>query len=238
MLEAVVHRMLGSYRRCVDRFVVPSRFYATKLAEWGFPEKQFRYVPNFVDALGYEPEFSSGARVLYFGRLSREKGLHTLIRAVAAVRGKLSIAGTGPELGSLQRAVTEWGADVDFLGYLSGEALHAAVRRARAVVLPSEWYENAPMSILEAYALGKPVIGARIGGIPELIRDDITGFLFESGSVASLCSALERLARSSDGRLADMGHAGRAWIEADFSAESYRKRMQSVYRELGVGGRA
>ena len=68
--------------------------------------------------------------------------------------------------------MAETGADVEFLGYLSGAALHEAVRSARAVVLPSEWYENAPMSVLEAYALGKPVIGARIGGIPELIRDD------------------------------------------------------------------
>ena len=234
MVEAVVHRLLGSYRNCVDRFVVPSRFYANKLTEWGFPAEKFRHVPNFVDVPSYEPEFKPGERYLYFGRLAHEKGLHTLVRATAAVRGKLAIAGTGPELESLQRLVAQTGADVEFLGYLSGTKLHAAVRGARAVVLPSEWYENAPMSVLEAYALGKPVIGARIGGIPELIREDITGFQFESGDEASLAAVMKRVATSSDERLAEMGRAGRAWVASEFTAEVYLERMLAVYSELGV----
>ena len=234
MIEAVVHRLLGSYRSCVDRFVVPSRFYASKLVEWGFPAGKFRHVPNFVDVPRYEPEFKSGERFLYFGRLAPEKGLRTLVRAMALVRGKLAIAGTGPELEPLQQFVAETGADVEFLGYLSGGALHAAVRSARAVVLPSEWYENAPMSVLEAYALGKPVIGARIGGIPELIRDDVTGFQFESGDDASLATVLQRVAALPDARLAEMGRAGRAWVEAEFTAEVYLQRMMAIYGELGV----
>ena len=234
MVEAIVHRLLGSYRNCVNRFVVPSRFYASKLAEWGFPPEKFRHVPNFVDVPRYEPEFKPGKRNLYFGRLAREKGLHTLVRATAAVRGKLAIAGIGPELEPLQRLAAETGADVEFLGYLTGTALHDAVRSARSVVLPSEWYENAPMSVLEAYALGKPVIGARIGGIPELIQDDVTGFQFKSGDELSLAAILERVAASSDARLAEMGHAGRAWVEAEFTAEVYLERMLSIYRELGV----
>ncbi len=234
MVEAIVHRMLGSYRDCVDRFVVPSRFYASKLAEWGFPAEKFRHVPNFVDAPRYEPDFTPGERLLYFGRLAPEKGLHTLVRATAAVHGKLSIAGIGPEFESLRRLVAETGADVEFLGYLSGAKLHEAVRSARAVVLPSEWYENAPMSVLEAYALGKPVIGARIGGIPELIHNDVTGFQFESDDEVSLAAILERVAVSSDARLAEMGRAGRAWVEAEFTAEVYLERMLAVYGELGV----
>lgn len=238
MLEAVLHRLLGSYQNCVDRFIVPSRFYATKLTEWGFPAEKFRHVPNFVDIRMYEPTFEPGDRLLYFGRLSREKGLQTLVRAAAATRSKLSIAGTGSELEPLQRLAAEMGADVDFLGYLTGESLHAAIRAARAVVLPSEWYENAPMSVLEAYALGKPVIGARIGGIPELIRADQTGFLFESGDMASLVSALERLSAATDAQLQEMGRAGRAWVTEDFSAEAYRNRILAVYGELGVGVQA
>jgi len=234
MVEAIVHRLLGSYRNCVDRFVVPSRFYASKLAEWGIPAEKFRHVPNFVDVPRYEPEFRPGERFLYFGRLANEKGLHTLVRAAAAVRCRLSIAGTGPELEPLQRLAAETGADVKFLGYLSGANLHDAVRSARAVVLPSEWYENAPMSVLEAYALGKPVLGARIGGIPELIQDNVTGFQFESGNEASLVAVLERAAATSDARLVEMGRAGRTWVEAEFTAEVYRDRMLAVYGELGV----
>ena len=235
MLEAVLHRLLGSYRDCVDRFVVPSRFYASKLVEWGLPAEKFRHVPNFVTVTDFQPEYRPGQRLLYFGRLAPEKGLHTLVRATAAAQGRLSIAGTGPELESLQRLAAESGADVMFLGYLSGQALHSAVRDARAVVLASEWYENAPMSVLEAYALGKPVVGARIGGIPELVRDGVTGFQFESGDVASLSAALERVALVSDARLAEMGREGRAWVTAEFSAQAYRERMLAIYREVGVG---
>lgn len=234
MIEATLHRLLGSYSRCVDRFVVPSRFYARKLQEWGFDPARFRYVPNFVDVERHEPDCKAGHNVIYFGRLSREKGLHTLVRAVAKVQARLAIAGTGPELESLQGLAAEIGADVDFLGHLTGSALHEAVRRARAVILPSEWYENAPMSILEAYALGKPVIGASIGGIPELIRDGVTGCRFESGSVVSLAAAIDRILSLRDSDVMEMGSAAREWVGADFTADAYQERMAQVYSELGV----
>jgi len=234
MAEAVVQRVLRTYTQCVDRFVVPSRFYAEKLAEWGFAPDRFRHVPNFVDVAGLSPNFAPGERYVYFGRLAREKGLHTLIRAAAASRSRLAIAGTGPELASLQELTRATHADVEFLGHLSGTALHAAVRNARAVVIPSEWYENAPMSVLEAYALGKPVIGARIGGIPELVRDGATGFLFESGDVESLAATLRSTEAASAERLSALGGEGRRWVATDFTAEAYSRRMLEVYEELGV----
>lgn len=238
MLEAVLHRLIGSYSRCVSLFVVPSRFYAAKLTEWGLPAGMFRHVPNFVDAAVYEPRYLPGDRILYFGRLSREKGLQTLVRAAAKTRSKLAIAGIGHELETLRQLVAQSGADVEFLGFLTGRALHEAIQGARAVVLPSEWYENAPMSVLEAYALGKPVIGARIGGIPELVRQDATGIQFMSGDVSSLAEALDRVQQCSDRELADMGREGRRWVEAEFTANIYRERILDVYRELGVNTQA
>lgn len=236
MVEAVAHRLLGSYQRHVDRFVVPSQFYARKLQEWGFAPERFRHVPNFVDVKRLRPVDSPGQHLLYFGRLSREKGVHTLIRAAAKCRSRLVIAGTGPELASLHSLAAETGADVEFLGYLAGDALQMAVRQARAVVLPSEWYENAPMSILEAYAMGRPVLGARIGGIPELVQEGITGFQFESGDVNSLSAAIDRTLALSDSDMAGMGAEGRKWVESDFSADAYRNRILQVYAELGVAG--
>lgn len=234
MVEAVLHRLIGSYTRCVSRFIVPSRFYAEKLAEWGFPAGAFRHVPNFVDVAKYEPRYEPGDRLLYFGRLSREKGLRTLVRAAAEVGCKLAVAGTGPDEEPLRQLAAESGADVAFLGFLSGRRLHDSIRSSRAVVLPSEWYENAPMSVLEAYALGKPVIGARIGGIPELIREDVTGIQFESGNVPSLATALTRVLDCAEPTLAEMGREGRLWVEAAFNADIYRERVASVYHELGV----
>jgi glycosyltransferase involved in cell wall biosynthesis len=234
MIEALLHRLVGSYTRCVSRFVVPSRFYADKLQEWGFPPHMFRHIPNFVDVHSYEPRFEPGAGILYFGRLSREKGLHTLVRAAAQARCRLALAGTGPDQESLRDLARATGAEVEFLGFLSGHRLHEAVKGSRAVVLPSEWYENAPMSVLEAYALGKPVLGARIGGIPELVRHAETGLLFESGSVRSLTDALEEIQRLGDAELSAMGRAGRRWVETEFTPDIYRERVLDVYRELGV----
>ena len=234
MLEAVLHRLLGSYSRCVSRFAVPSRFYVQKLSEWGVRRELLRYVPNFVDVPRYRPQFEPGTDFIYFGRVSREKGLGTLIRATAAAGSRLVIAGTGPALEDLRRLAAELGATVRFAGFLSGDALHDAVRAARAVVLPSEWYENAPMSVLEAYALGKPVIGARIGGIPELVREGDTGWGFASGNAESLAEALRATMHQSDATIREMGTRARAWIEVEFTADAYRKRILEVYREIGV----
>ena len=104
-----------------------------------------------------------------------------------------------------------------------------------ALVLPSEWYENAPISVLEAYALGRPVIGARIGGIPEMIREGETGIMAASGDYASLANALSAMTSlGSTGRTA-MGRTGRSWMASEFSAASFRDRTLALYRELGAG---
>ncbi|MGH8323203.1 MAG: glycosyltransferase, partial [Steroidobacteraceae bacterium] len=236
MIEAALHRLIGSYRNCVARFVVPSRFFIEKLAQWGFEESLFAHVPNFVDAARYQPRYAPGRAFVYFGRLSREKGLATLVRAAAQARCPLVMVGAGPQLEELRTLAQQLHADTMFLGYLRGAALQEAVRNARAVVLPSEWYENAPMGVLEAYALGKPLIGARIGGIPELIREGLTGRTFVSGDVESLTAALREFADRPDETIRDMGVSARRWVEQDFAAEVYRERVDGIYAQLGVNG--
>jgi glycosyltransferase involved in cell wall biosynthesis len=233
LAEAALHRMLGTYTTCVSRFVAPSRFLMQKLCDWGLPRSLFSHVPNFIAVDRYLPAYSAGSDIVYVGRLSREKGLVTLIRAAAAAKARVLIAGTGAQLEELRELATRLNADVQFLGYLTGDALHEAIRQARAVVLPSECYENAPMSILEAYALGKPVIGARIGGIPELLREGETGFGFDSGNVDSLVAALRRVLDLPDSTVESMGRSGRRWLEEDFTAELYVQRLLAVYREVG-----
>jgi glycosyltransferase involved in cell wall biosynthesis len=233
MLEAVLHRWLGSYAH-VDRMIVPSRFYMQKLTEWGMSAERFRHVPNFVDAARFTPDFAGDSHFLYFGRLSREKGIETLIRAIQKAGCALTIVGTGPQKDQLETLAASLSADVTFRGYLTGQSLHDEIRAARAVVLPSEWYENAPMSVLEAYAMGKPVIGARIGGIPEFIREGETGSLFESGNVAALAEVLAAYAGMSPTALESLGRNARHWVETDFTSDLYFLRVNDVYRELGV----
>jgi glycosyltransferase involved in cell wall biosynthesis len=232
--EAVLHRLLGSYTRSVDRFVVPSRFYIEKFASWGMERERFVHVPNFVDARAFAPSYDPGTRFLYFGRLSREKGLPTLIRAAGRAGVALDIAGTGPQEGELRQLAAATGATVSFLGHLGGQALHDAVRASRAVVLPSEWYENAPMSLLEAYALGKPVIGSAIAGIPELVREGLTGALFPAGDAVALSGVLRRFADAPAGDIAGWGRSARTWVEAEFSPARYRQRIDALYAGLAT----
>jgi glycosyltransferase involved in cell wall biosynthesis len=231
MAEALVHRLLGSYKY-VDRFVAPSRFYVQKLVEWGFDVARFRHIPNFVTPERYSPDFSPGKAFVYFGRVSPEKGLKTLVSAAARSGCSVRIIGTGPQLDELRLHAERLSADVTFVGYLSGAALHDEVRAARAVVLPSEWYENGPISVLEAYALGKPVIGARIGGIPEEIREGRTGFTVPSGDPDALAGALRRLSDMPDGEIVELGREARRWVEREFSPSMYRERMLDLYRGL------
>jgi glycosyltransferase involved in cell wall biosynthesis len=108
------------------------------------------------------------------------------------------------------------------------------LQEARAVVVPSECHENAPLALLESYAAGRPVIGSRIAGIPELVREDETGALYPTGDADALADALSRFAQLPDGRIAAMGAAGRAWVERDFNAAIYLERQLELYDSLGV----
>lgn len=130
---------------------------------------------------------------LYFGRLSYEKGIGTLIEAmINKPYCDLKIVGKGAEEALLRKKVAESGCkNIEFLGFKSGEELKDLVRNAYFIIVPSEWYENNPMTIIEGYSASTPVIGARIGGIPEIVIDNITGYQFESGNVDSLIKAID-----------------------------------------------
>lgn len=234
MVKDALHKLLGSYARDVDHFVVPSRFYLEKLVAWGWPRERFSYIPNYVEVKALTPNHEIGKAFVYFGRLEPEKGLVTFIKAVARAGVKAWIIGVGSEEAKLRELVIASAADIEFRGYRSGESLFDVVRAARAMVLPSEWYENAPMSLMETYALERPVIGANIGGIPELIKVGETGALFTSGDVASLTEQLRLFDAMPDETVLAMGRAGRAWMEQDFNAMRYRERLMALYRRLGV----
>ena len=231
--EAQLHRTLATYARGVTRFVSPSAFYVRKLVEWGWDPSRFVHIPNAVDVAGLTPHPEPGRAFLYFGRLSAEKGVRTLVRAAAQAGVPLRLAGDGPLRAELTALAASLGADVTFLGRLHGDALWDEVAAARATVLPSEWYENAPMTVLESYALGKPVVAAAVGGLPELV-DEATGWLFASGSVDSLGEALARVAALPPGDVRERGRAARERVERHYGTQDYVRRMTGLYEELGV----
>jgi len=231
-IESAVHRLLDIYGRHVDRVVAPSRFYRDKFIEWGWPEQQVTYIPNYVQVGEFAPRFVAGDYFLYFGRLVRDKGVQTLITAAAEASVPLKIAGTGPHADEFKQLAAALNAEIEFLGFCAGDALHTLIRDARAVVLPSEWYENAPISVLEAYALGTPVLGADIGGIPEMLEPDVTGWLFPSGDAGVLAERLRAVAALPAEHLEASGRAARARVELHYTPTVYSEAMQALYAEL------
>jgi len=233
-VESGLHNALGTYRKHLSKVVAPSRFFMQKLQEWGWPREQLCYIPNYVDASRFEPVYEPGDYFLYFGRLAQEKGVATLLRAAAQAGVRLKLAGTGPEAESLHALNAELGHVGEFLGFRSGADLHRLIQQSRAVVLPSEWYENAPMSVLESFAMGKPVIGARMGGIPEMLDEGENGWIFESGQVPLLADLLASVAALPAGHVATLGRAARAGVELRFNRASYVEATIALYAELGV----
>ncbi|AOO81556.1 glycosyltransferase family 4 protein [Bosea vaviloviae] len=233
LMETLVHRSLGLYRDTIDRLIAPSRFYRDKLVAWGWDANRIAYIPNCIDASQFTPPSDEGDYFVYAGRLAPEKGLATLVHAAALSRQRLVLAGGGPEEQALRRLAQDLGADVAFTGHLDKPELKRLIGEARALVLPSEWYENAPVSILEAYALGRPVIGTRIGGIPELVAHNQTGVLVEPGNPSMLADALVSVANLSPTARAGLGATGRDWVRREFSPELYRDRTMDLYEALG-----
>ena len=232
MVEAALHRMLRTYESGVARFVVPSRFVLETLVRWGWPREAFVHIPNFVDVERFRPGNGIGRRFVYCGRLDALKGVETLVRAAALARQPVTVVGRGPQETRLRELAAELGADVSFAGHLAKDALIEVLQSARAIVVPSEVNENAPLSLLEAYATARPVIGSNIAGIPELIREGETGALFPTGDAPALAAVLERFALLPGSHLADMGEAGRRWVEQDFNPSVYRERLLALYASL------
>lgn len=221
----------------VRRFLCPSRFMQRTLLDNGYAAERVVYLPNSVDTAGVDPAAGDGAYVLYVGRLSAEKGVRTLLRAAQTLDLPLRVVGDGPLRGELEAEARRPGLQgrVTFTGHRSGEALAREFRDAAFLVLPSEWHENAPMSALEAFAHGKPILGADLGGIPELVVPGQTGMLFPPGDADALREGMARLWRDRPGRIA-LGRAARRRAETDFSPGRHLKELLEVYEHCLCGG--
>ncbi|MGF6308516.1 glycosyltransferase involved in cell wall biosynthesis [Bradyrhizobium sp. i1.8.4] len=230
--EAAIQRWLGNYEK-VDLFLAPSRFMQDSALNRFRPD-QVALLYNGVDTGETEVSTRDEGYALYLGRLSEEKGVETLLRAhEAGGTWKLVVAGTGPLERDLQRRYR----NAQFVGQLSGQALKETIGGASVIVVPSEWYENCPMSVLEGMAYGKPVVASRIGGIPELIVDGETGVLFEPADADELRRHISRLMDDASLR-ARMGAAGRIRAERNFSIETHNTNLINTYRSLMSGLRA
>lgn len=213
----------------IDRFLFVSKFSMYKHIQI---DERFKtkcaYLYNFTPNVEYRQK--KGDYILFFGRISEEKGIRTLIEAMRQVPGiKLKIVGVGPLLDELKAVCPP---NAEFLGFKKGDELSKLVRDAAFVVVPSKCYENNPMSVIEAYMVGTPVIGCNIGGTPEIIKVGETGFVFPVSDVHALAATIGDAMEMSDVKYFEMSRKARIFAERHFSAEEYYKSLINNYTEV------
>ena len=215
----------------VDLFICPSEFYRKKLEEGNFTGSPIVTLRNPLPLdTAFECSVENEGYVLYFGRLSQEKGVKTLIEAAKLCGCHLVILGTGPEEEAL-KAFAEGCSNIEFKGFQTGEALTNYVKNSRCVVLPSEWYENGPYSAMEAMALGKPLIVSNMGGLPELVEDGVNGFIFEN-TVETLVESITKLQNLPEEAYRKMAQSSLEKAKAMFCAETYVEKLEAHYKNI------
>ena len=218
------HRAVGTYQHAVDAYIALSNFAREKFIAGGLPADRIFVKPNFVSP---DPVIGSGSGnyALFAGRLSPEKGIETLSAAWRSLPGiPLKIAGDGP----LNN--TSWPSAAIPLGQQPRQHMTELLSEARVLVFPSTWYECAPMTILEAFACGTPVIASNLGSMAELVRDGHTGLLFRPGDPADLAEKV-LYAFSHPEHLAAMRINARREFEEKYTAERNYKMLIAIYEQ-------
>ena len=220
-----LHRALGSYQKKVSRYIALTEFGRQKFIEGGLPAERISVKPNFVDPPPMRPP---GRRegFLFVGRLSAEKGVNVLADAMR-LEPELccEVIGVGPEqekLAQLPRVIMS--------GWQQGDFVLARMQAARALVMPSVWYEGFPRTIVEAFAAGLPVIASRLGSMAASIDDGRTGLLFEPGNAADLAEKL-RWAETHPDEMAEMGLAALKEYEARYTPEKNYEMLMEIYAD-------
>jgi len=225
------HRVLDIYD-LIDVFISPSIFLKEKAAEMGF-RKKIVHLPLFLNLQDFEPCYNwEQNTVVYFGRLSREKGLSVLIDAVEGIPDlRLKVIGDGPLRESLEAEVKNRQIDnIQILGFRGGTALRDEIKKAMFVVVPSVWYENYPFTVVEGFALGKPVVAAKIGGIREMVKEYETGLTFEAGNSGDLREKILTLLEN-PGEIVFMGKKARLFVEQELHPEKHYLKLMETYRQ-------
>ncbi|MGA7795564.1 MAG: glycosyltransferase, partial [Candidatus Acidiferrales bacterium] len=190
-LRSSVARSFRLFHNNVDVLIALTPFAKAKLMKAGFREEQIAVVPNPASLAEAAADPSAGEYVAFVGRISPEKGIDTLLAAAAQMPNvPFKVAGDGPVLPEMKAKAPQ---NVEFVGRLGPEKLNEFYQRSRIVVVPSVWFEQFPMVVLEAMGRALPVIGSRIGGLPAIIEEDQTGSLFEPGNAENLAQQVRRL---------------------------------------------
>jgi glycosyltransferase involved in cell wall biosynthesis len=232
------HRRMGTFKR-IQRFIALTDFAASKMVESGIATfSNISVLENFLPSP--LPEYSETdqreAYIVFMGRLSHEKGIFTLLRAMQGLSNLgLKIVGTGPLDQLVKRQIRDRRLDnVELLGFIQGEEKYRVLRRALCCVVPSECYENLPYVVLESAAVATPVIASRLGGLAAIISDNQNGLLFTPGDAADLRKQLEFLAATPQ-VARRIGARAREQFRARHTADAHYQRLMQIYSEVVSG---
>lgn len=236
-VEASFYRFHKSYDK-IGAFITPSYFYKKEIEKSKITKSPIYHMANL---LPWDTEYlCEGKKQKYFlflGSLTKNKGVYTLLRAFHKANipdWKLVYAGTGEEFNRMQVYIEENSLEnrVELLGFVTGSKLKEVTKNAFAVVLPSEWYENGPYALMEPMACGKPIIGAEIGGIPELAIPGKTGWLFESGNVDALAETLISASSINETEYMKLSKGACEFACENFNARKYIQRLEKIYMSI------
>ena len=213
---------------CTDLFLPPSQFMMDTCVEGGYSTEKFRVLCNFIDVskIPQTTQISQmkGDYYVYLGRVNEVKGVRTLCKAAALLNKKLIVIGGGELLPELQEAYKDCD-QIEFKGQMQWEEFRPILRGARFMVLPAEWSENNPLTVIESQSLGTPVLGARIGGIPELIEEGTSGMTFTSGDVEDLKGKILKMFEHEF----DYDAIAKNAVER-YSSEAYYEKLMELYK--------
>lgn len=235
-LEYEFHKQYFPFHECFDHLISVSKFNLELHIKKPELSKKISHLYNFFPRLdSVKKSNNKSDYFVYTGRLSHEKGLHTLIKAWFEYAGdsELRIYGDGPILNDLINYRDKLGAsNINFFGYTEKEKLFEAISNACFAIVPSEWYENNPLSIIEAYAYGTPVIAANIGGITEIVEHSKTGFLFKPKCDESLGKCIKNAKNINSDRYREMSSMARDFAEKNFHENTHYEKLMSIYSKI------
>ncbi len=234
----IVHNSIKIYDH-VNSYICTCSFMKKIMIEGGFPEEKLHIVNSFVNSNDYKPNYNTGKYILYFGRISPEKGMDYLLRAKRKMNNKLPLYIVGEPsdteyIGSLRNYLAEKKiTDVIFLGFKKADELKKIIGEAKFVMIPSICADNSPISALESMAMGKPIIGSDIGGISDQITKD-TGFLVPPKDTDMLAEKMDILAQN-DELVDKMGKNARLNFEENFSEEQHYSKLKKIIEKAIEG---
>jgi glycosyltransferase involved in cell wall biosynthesis len=231
--EYIFNKTFFPFQKYFSKFLSVSKFNYNSHSKNGNIKNKLVHLYNFFPDLNkIEPQYKKGNYFLYYGRLSEEKGIMTLLNAWTKLDLKsiLKIAGDGPQKEEILSFINDNQlTNVDYLGFKNKIELSEIIINASFIIVSSECYENNPLTIIESYSYGKPVIGAAIGGIPEIIDDGNTGYLFKMGDVDELAETIKQANTLSEREYSDLSINARTFAEKQFSQEEHYEKLIQIY---------